>query len=366
MQTHLLKLASGLDSQKYDITVIAPESSLLQSKLSELSIPLITLDIDDRLRPLKDWLTARRLRRLLRELRPDILHIHGNKSALVGRLAARRLHTPVVLVTVHNFLIYQEASAIMRLPAVWMERWLARYTDRLITVSASLRRSLIDIEGIAPGKIVTIPNGIDVLEWKDNVDPVNARHKMGFSTDDFLIASAGRLVPMKGYIVLLRAAALITKERPEIKIAIAGEGPLKDELLAEAEKLGLKGNVFFLGFLPDTKELLAAADLFVLPSLKEPFGIAILEAMAAGVPVVATNAGGVPEIIKGETGVVVPPGDVEELAQAILGLVDDEPRRQRLTVNAARLVDDEFSVAEMVRRTDNLYQDLLADKRRKG
>lgn len=362
MQKHLLELVSHLDHKKYRITVIAPENPSLKTKLAELSIPLVVLDIDDRLRPFKDRRTVKELRKILESLKPDILHIHGNKSALVGRLAARRLNVPVVIVTVHNFLIYQEANGLLRVPASWMERWLAKYTDCLITVSGSLENSLVEVEGLPREKIITIPNGIDLSDWKEGENADNIRQKLGISENNFLIVNVGRLVSFKGHGVLLRAAKVLIEKKPNVKVVIAGDGPLKDELLAEGEKLNLRDKVLFLGFVSYTKQLLAAADMFVLPSLKEPFGIVILEAMAARVPVVATRAGGVPEIVKGESGVLVAPGDPDELADAIIKLIDDQHRRRELAANAYERVVNEFSIEKMVSRTEGVYQDHLRRK----
>lgn len=362
MQKHVLELASGLDRSRYQLQVIAPENSQLQAELKKLSIPFHRLDIADNLNLFSDWQAVRALKEVLSGLKPDILHIHGNKSAMVGRLAARGLNIPVVIVTVHNFLKYQDARAVLRLPASWLERWLTTYTDRIITVSTSLERSLIEVEHLPSTKINTIFNGIDVSQWDNIAKTDRFRRSRAIKDDDFLVANIGRLVPFKGHKILLEAASILTDKSPEIKFAIAGNGPLKQELLAKRDSLGLEKNVFFLGHVADVKELLAAADIFVLPSLKEPFGIVLLEAMAARLPTVATGAGGVPEIIKGESGILVPPNDPEALATAINKLFTDPEYRRELVDNAYQRVSEEFSIKKMVALTDELYRNCLRRK----
>jgi len=362
MQKHVLELASRLDRHRYQLHVIAPKNTFLQAELEKLSIPYIRVDIADDLNLLKDWQAVGRLKKVLSDLKPDILHIHGNKSAMVGRVAARRLKIPVVIVTVHNFLKFQEANALLRIPAAWMERWLTRYTDKIITVSASLERGLIEVEGLPPSKIETIFNGIDVSMWGNKNGSKLFRRSHGIGDTDFLVASIGRLVPFKGHKVLLEAASALVGENPRIKFVVAGDGPLKEELWAERKRLSLEKNVFFLGHIPEVKELLAAADIFVLPSLKEPFGLVLLEAMAAKLPIVATRAGGVPEIINSESGILVAPNDPQALAAAVNRLFTDGGKRRLIVDKAYKRVSAEFSIEKMVALTDNLYRDCLRRK----
>lgn len=362
MQTHLIDLISGLDRRSYKIAVVSPKNPKLREKLSELAVPMIEVDIDDRLRPLKDWATIRELRQVLGDLKPDILHIHGNKSALVGRVAAKNLGIPVIIVTVHNFLIFQESNKIMRSIAAFMERRLALRTDKLITVSASLKKGLIDMEGIPVEKIVTIPNGIDISFWQGKSERGVFRREHGIGLNDFLVVNVGRLVPFKGHQVLLEAALKAIKENDSIKFYIAGDGPLKDRLSAERRRFGLENNLFFLGYLPNTRELFTDADLFVLPSINEPFGIVILEAMASGLPVIATGAGGVTDIVTGEEAVLVSPGDPDDLAEKIVELSRDKDLRDQLADRAKKRVREEFSREKMVSRTEQVYSECLREK----
>ena len=359
MQTHLLDLVAGLNRDRYDITVISPLNSTLKNSLDELDIPMVEVDIDEKINPYKDAIAVKKLKRVISSLRPDILHIHGNKTALVGRYAIRDMDIPAVIVTVHNFLIFQDSNFIMRGLAAMVERRLERYTDKLITVSSSLKRSLIEIEGISSEKLVTIPNGIDVESWKAEGRKKTLKTKLGLKEDDLLIASVGRFVPFKGHKILLEAAKIACEKRAELKVAIAGDGPLREELIALVDKLGLGEKVFFLGFVDDTRELFFDADMFVLPSLKEPFGIVVLEAMAASLPVIATRAGGVPDIIDQDEGILVEPGDPKELADNIIALAGDKGKRALIAEKALKKVTREFSAEKMVSRTEKVYLDCL-------
>ena len=359
MQTHLLDLIVGLDSDRYSISVISPQNFSLKKSLTELSVPMIEVDISERLNPIKDALTIKRLKDVISSLSPDILHIHGNKTALVGRYAIKDMDIPAVVVTVHNFLIFQDSNIIMRSLASMIERRLEKYTDKMITVSSSLKRSLIDIEGISENKIVTIPNGIDIKYWKADNRKKSLRKELGLKDDDFIVANVGRFVPFKGHKVLLEATKIACEKRAELKIAIAGDGPLKEELLAEANRLDLGDKVFFLGFIDDTRDLFFDADMFVLPSLKEPFGIVVLEAMAAGLPIIASRAGGVTDIIKEGEGILVKPGDPRELADNIVALAGDQGRRDLFVDKALKKVKRDFSADMMVSRTERVYLDCL-------
>ncbi len=219
MQKHVLELVSRLDKRRYQLEVIAPKNPLLQAELEKLSIPYIRVDIADELNLFNDWQAVRELKKVLSTLKPDILHIHGNKSAMVGRLAARGLKIPAVIVTVHNFLKFQDANALLRLPASWLERWLARYTDKIITVSDGLKRSLIEIEGLPAVKISTIFNGIDISDWDRNETSDLFRQRLGISDDDLLVANIGRLVPFKGHKILLEAVRkLIDTDRKSTRL----------------------------------------------------------------------------------------------------------------------------------------------------
>ena len=170
-----------------------------------------------------------------------------------------------------------------------------------------------------------IYNGVDVESLrKRKVDRIQKRQEIGVEDDCFLIVTAGRLVPVKGYTYLVAALAQVITEIPNIRLVFLGDGELRGELSGQVKTLGLEKQVLFLGMRNDVPEIISCSDLFVLPSINEGFGVVLLEAMAMKCPIVATNVGGVPEVVlDGETGILVPPGDPVQLARGIIRLLKD-------------------------------------------
>jgi glycosyltransferase involved in cell wall biosynthesis len=357
MKNHVLGLVGGLKEKGYRLAVISPPNESLESKLRPLGVDLYEIQISDRPNP-ADLITIINLARLLRRLRPDILHIHGNKTALVGRMAAMLAGVPSTVVTVHNYLTYQNSHNLKQAAANLIERRLANRTDRIIAVSESLKDSLVNIEGLAPSKVVVIHNGIDLNHWTGGSKSEQElfRRELNLGLEDFIVFSAGRLLDWKGHEILIRAAAELAVTRSRFKLLIAGDGPLRSYLDQLVEELELQDSVKFLGHLPDIRHLMVLSDLFVLPSIKEPFGLVLLEAMAADLPIIATDAGGVSEIIANEqNGVLVPPGDVASLARAIEGLIGNATRRAELSAAGRQVVEEQFSMARLISRNEAVY-----------
>jgi len=363
MQNHVLELVGGLSKKGYPVAVIAPPNETLELKLKLIDAASYQVPISDRLSP-TDLINIVRLARLLRRLRPDILHIHGNKTALVGGIAASLAGVPVTVVTVHNFLIYQNAKRLKKAAASLIDRRLAAHSDKIIAVSDSLKRSLVDTELFESSKISVIHNGIDIDKWRRPPGTkADLRARFGLMTQDFVVVSIGRLVDWKGHDLLVEAAARSIPTRPNLKVIIVGDGPLFDELSKSIKDRKLEANIWLLGRVADTKPLLALSDIFCLPSKNEPFGLVILEAMAAGLPVVAANSGGVPEIIEdGLSGVLVPSGDVAGLRGAIESLADNEGKRRQLAAAGLARVKERFTLDRVVERTEMIYRQVLKNR----
>lgn len=366
MQTHLVDLISGLDPKKYEPIVIAPFSKQLEKRLDKLHLKSIWINIEDKISLIKDLKSISKLRRTFKHLKPDIIHIHGNKSALVGRIAANLARTQaLIIVTVHNFLIYQQANLFKRKVACWIEKYLAKGTHKIIAVSARLKNSLVSIEGIPENKIVTIHNGISMKKWDEFSSVPSFRVSLEISEDAFLVGNIGRLVWWKGHKILLESLPILLKNHPEVVILIVGEGPEMNQIKKVAVENNLQKQVKFLGFVPDIRPYLSIFDVFVLPSLKEPFGIVILEAMAAKRPVVATRAGGVPEIITdGVNGLLVESGNPEAIAEGIDRIISNPELREKVAEQGYRDVRSKFSLEKMVEETEKVYQKALASKRK--
>ena len=290
-----------------------------------------------------------RLGRLMRRGRFDIVHAHSFRTELAAVLWGRLLgRVPVVLRTVHNtddFYVHPRYAALARASAGRL--------DRVIVISDAVGRYLRDKAGLPAEKLVRIYYGLDAGGW--GMGDGNSRPPT--------IGIIARLAPQKGHRVLFDALPAILSRVPEARVRVVGHEELSTvaELRAYAAARGVAERVQFDGFRGDVPSLLRELDLVVLPSLWEGFGLGLLEAMAAGLPVVATAVGPVPEVVvDGQTGLLVPPEDPPALAEAVARVLLDPALAERLGRAGRARVEQEFTVERTVERTDALYRELLA------
>ena len=294
---------------------------------------------------------------------------YGNVFALP---AARLAATPVMIASVRD----QGAYLTPRQKLV--QRLVCRMADCVLVNAEAIRDWLI-ADGFEPEKIVVIPNGIDVARFRRPVDGEGPRRELGIAPDAPLVTMVSRLSPTKGVEHLLDAIAATAVTHPKLRALIVGEGLVAqdgvvmqdrvylDSLIARAKRLGIADRVIFTGYRSDIPALLAETTVFALPSLTEGLSNVVLEAMAAGLPVIATRVGGTPEIIRdGQNGLLVPPSDPTALKAALTKLLDDPALANGLGASARRSVEERFSMARMVSSTEALYTDLLARKQRLG
>lgn len=340
------------------------EDAPLEADLKELRHAGVALfEVPSLVREISPVLDARAmlsLRRLLRRERPDIVHTHTSKAGAVGRVAAWLTRVPIVIHTPHGHIFYGYYGRVMSGIVRLVERVLARGTDRIVTLTDRGAQEHVQHRIAGPEKFVTIPSGIVLAEFRSvRAHPVVKRKEMGVPAEGPVIGTVGRLVPIKGHAWLLRAAPRVLAEFPHATFVFIGEGPLSGQLQQLAKELGITGHVMFLGARQDVPKCLAALDLFVFPSLNEGMGRALIEAMAAGLPVVATGVGGIPDIVvDGESGVLVPPKDAVALADAVRDMLRDPDRRRAYGEAAKKRVDDRFDVEAMVRKIERLYDEV--------
>lgn len=333
---------------------------LRQGGVSVFDVPTLVREVH----PVSDARATFALWRLLRRERPALVHTHTSKAGVVGRLAAWLARVPVVIHTPHGHIFYgyygTVASAIIRL----LERLLANITDRIVTLTDRGAEEHVRFHIAGAEKFTTIHSGIDLVHFRSvQVDPAGKRKELGLPPEGPIVGTVGRLVPIKGLEWLLKAAPRVLAEFPQACFVIIGEGPLLGELKELAAALGIGPRVVFWGAREDVPECLVALDLFVLPSLNEGMGRALIEAMAVGCPVVATRVGGVPDIVAdGTTGLLVPPRDDRALAEAMLTLLRDRSRRAAYGETARRYIDGRFDVETMVRNIERLYDEVWQDK----
>jgi sugar transferase (PEP-CTERM/EpsH1 system associated) len=344
----LVNLVRGLPRGRFRHTVIAmTETGAMAGRLpGEVEVWILGK------RAGLDMRALGRLALLLRRARPDIVHSR-NWAAIDAVPAARLARVPCVIHGEHGRAITDLHGLNPRRNRV--RRLLTPLVDRFVTVSFDLRRWLIDVVGIPDRKVVTIHNGVDTTRFADD-DHEQARRTLGVRDDALTVGTIGRLDPVKDQLGLLEAFAQLRHRYPTAILVVVGDGPLRGVLETRAQRPDLAGRVKLLGERHDVPRLLRAFDLFVLPSLAEGLPNTLLEAIAAGLPLVATRVGGNPEVVvDGANGRVVPPGDPHALADAI-GRYLDDPVLRTLHGKASReRAVQHFSLPQMTAAYGDLY-----------
>jgi glycosyltransferase involved in cell wall biosynthesis len=341
----LVKLACGLPAERYRVEIaLLKQRNDFEATLREHEIPVAAL----RRRGYWDVGLDLRLLRLVRARRPDVLHSFLFLSNLHGTLVGRWAGVPAIVAS-------QRSSNTQNLSPFWcrVARLSQRLANRLIVNSQALRTEEI-AAGFPPERIEVVPNGVERREKR-----CRDRDALGLPAGPLLL-SVGRLEARKGQRYLIEAWATVQRRCPSARLVLLGEGPDRPQLERQVEGLGLHPSVSFRGFENRVADHLDVADTLVHPSLTEGMPNVVLEAMAAGRPVVATRVGGVPELVTdGESGLLVPPRDPAALAQALVRLLQEQALATTLGRNAERRARERFSVGAMVEATEAVYRDLL-------
>lgn len=359
-----LLLAKGLDPTRYESILIAGVPGPREGDMRELrggadAAPVIVPTLGREISLLGDVRALVRIFVLLRRFRPHIVHTHLAKAGLLGRMAARAAGVPIVVHTFHGNVLRGYFDPVRSRLFLLLEHALARASTRIVAISP---RQLAEIErlGIArPPRVVEVPLGLELGPF---LHPPRGRLRaeLGIPAEVPIIGSVARLVPIKGIDVFLRAAARVREQRPECRFVVVGDGELRDPLEALARHLGIRAAVDFLGWRSDLPAIYADCDVVTLTSHNEGTPVSVIEALATGRAVVATDVGGVPDVIGEDRGVLVRPGDPGAVAVAVLDLLRDTGRRSELGRRGRAHVHPEFNASTLVRRIDSLYRELVA------
>jgi glycosyltransferase involved in cell wall biosynthesis len=346
------------DGWQVDVLTTDP---VFQQAARQHGLGLVNLDVIRReIRPVWDLGGLARLTRFLRNEPYRIVHTHTSKAGFVGRLAARLAGVPVIVHTVHGFAFHEASPIHVRRFYSTLERLASGWCDRIVSVSEFHRAWAIELGICDAGQITAIPNGIGEVGRNRDVGLADLRREMGAGHGDLVILSMARLAADKGLNYLIEAAAILPQTARRVQIVIAGEGPERDRLEQLASHLGVTGRVRFLGFRKDVGDLLAACDLVVLPSLREGLSIALLEAMAAGKPIIASSIGSQREVAShAELARLVQPADARALSEAIVAVAEDEALMARLGKNARTVYESRYTEDRMLQGYRQLYFDLL-------
>lgn len=348
----LVDLVRGIKKSGYDVSVGYSTHGPLEQRLLDLGISYKRLPRLGRIDP---FLFIKICLLILRE-KPDIVHTHLFKSDLHGRLAARLCGVPVVVSTSHNNDVWAR-----RFPLGQIYGMTAKLTDRVIAVSDEVREYQIQYTGISTEKIIVIENGVDVQRFSNQENAGLAiRNELQIQPAAPVIGIIGRLQPQKDHSNFLNAAVHIRKNLPEARFVIVGDGPLREELMAQAQTLGLGSAVIFCGVRQDIPAVLAALNVLVISSKWEGLPVTLLEGLAARCPIVSTAVGGVPNVVMdGESALLVPSVDSSALAIAVLKILQSPSLAKSLVEAGFEKVNNQFSLDAMVAKILNLYRELL-------
>ena len=295
-----------------------------------------------------------RLAQLIRAERVDIVHTHNMGPLLYGTIAAKFAGVPVVINTRHG----RDLRHTNRL--IW------GMNDAIVAISNDAKNELLKNNAIDLGKVSVIHNGIDLEVFKSRISQQEAKKTLGLDSLS-VIGTVSRLSREKDQSNLIKAFTTVASAEPKARLVFAGDGPLKDELAALADDLGIKNKVAFLGFRDDVNKIMQAFDIFVLSSLQEGISLSLLEAMASARPMIVTNVGGNPEVVvDGKTGFLVPPKDSQKLADAIIRLLKNPGLAQKMGEAARARVEERFTLDRMVTEYEGLYKRCLEKKRIKN
>jgi glycosyltransferase involved in cell wall biosynthesis len=295
----------------------------------------------------------RRVRRVLREEQADLVHVHSRRGADIwAGLAARRERIPAIL------------SRRVDNPE---KRWLVKFKyglyQKVITISRGIRQVLIEQAGVAPEKIVCVPSAVDTERFRPGAESTERAwfaHEFNLRADELAVGMLAQFIERKGHRVLFDALPSVLQRVPNTRVLLFGQGPLLEEIKRLCAERGLDKCVVFTGFRQDIDKILPCLDLVVHPALMEGLGVSLLEAAACAAPIIASNAGGMPEIVRdGVNGSLIAPGDSSALAAAMIALLTDRELRQRSGAQGRRLAEAEFSVPAMVAGNYRVYQEVL-------
>lgn len=346
-QVQVLHTALGQKNLGHSVSIICPPASALGRKAADAGIDVHYL----KCRVAMYGYDALKMTALMRRIRPNIVHLHSSHAHNVGGLAAWLARVPAVVL-----------SRRMDTPiTLWHHRMKYRVGyDAVIAISHGVKHALVKA-GVKADRISVVRSAIEDHWWSKYGDRNAVRQELGYGERDVVVAVIAAIEPRKGQEVLIRALPKILASSPGVKVLLAGKDDISQPERALAEELGLADKVCFAGFRSDVKDVIAAADIIAAPSFLEGLGVSIMEAMACGKPIVASNVGGIPEsVVDGETGLLVEAGNIDLLAEAVAKLANDEALRKDMGRKGQLRAQADFSVDSLIHDTLAVYYQLLS------
>ena len=341
---------------------IGPEGSL-EERARRGGFDLRMIDSSRRaIHPWHDWKTYRELQRLLREIKPDMLHTHSSKAGIIGRAVAGKLRLPCVH-TIHGAAFHYGQSWLAHRTYQSLERWAARHTDKFISVCDAMTDQYVAAGVASRDKFVTVYSGFDVEPFLTPPrPPQEVRRELGLLPEHIVIGKVARLFPLKGHEFIVRAAKAVVERCPRVRFLFVGDGILRSQFEAELQAAGLRDFFVFAGLVPPSQvpELIHAMDIVVHTSVWEGLARVLPQGLIAGKPVVSYDIDGAREVvIPNETGYLLPSQSIGELSNALCELANDPALRQRLGETGRARFTDQFRHQFMTRRIREVYAEVL-------
>lgn len=374
-----LLTVGGLDKKMYDVILVkglSIESNMAEDEAKAVEesvreteregVRVITVPcLVRRIHTFYDLKAFFALIKIMRHEHPNIVHTHTSKAGILGRWAAFLARVPIIIHTPHGHVFWGYLGRCKASFYIILERLTACITDKIIALTQQEKKDHLHFLIASEDKFSVVHSGINLDRFSNlSVNSADMKRKLGISKGNLVVGTAGRLTHVKGHRYLIEAAGEIVDVRPDTTFVFLGDGKLLNELKNMASRLGIEENVKFLGWRPDVAEIISTFDIFVLPSLNEGMGRVLIEAMALGKPIVASDVGGIPDlVVDSKNGYLVPVGDVEALVARIRELLDDSGKREKMGKNGkSRSVN--YSSDLMVKKIDRLYQAALQQKHR--
>jgi glycosyltransferase involved in cell wall biosynthesis len=373
-----LLTALGINKKKYEVILV--KGPTYESRMSNKEHATISADLKEarlkgvrivnlpfllrRINPVYDLLALFSLYIFLIKENPTIVHSHTSKAGLLGRLAAKLAGVPIIVHTPHGHVFFGYFGPFKTKIFILLEKLASRITDKIVTLSNREKEDYRLFKIAEEDKFSVICSGIGLNKFTESLlsEKQKLRKELGIPENSLIVGTAGRLVPVKGPEFLVKAAKYMISKYPDAYFIFTGDGPLENGLRRKALEMGISDNVIFLGWRDDVAKIISIYDIFVLPSLNEGMGRVLAEAMALGKPIVASNIGGIPDlVIHGKNGFLVPPKNPKELVKYIQVLIEDKDKRVKMGLKGKE-ISLNFGAKSMIERIASLYEELLIQK----
>lgn len=348
-ENHTRLFSKTLLKKGHHIHFVCPSGPYVERfmELEQLGAKITILEVGTITLPL-----IKKVREIIIRNKIDLIHTHMHRADVVGVLAAIGLRDVKVVSTIHNMAKFDIHGIVRKIYTFFPIRFAQGNMEKIFTVSEDTKNETVTYFKLAPSKVFTLLNGIDPEELYVDVSSQEMRNRLGFTRQDFLLTSVGRLSDGKGHKYLIKAVKyLVEKGVGSIKLLLVGKGEVEDELKQITRIHGLEKNVFFLGYRNDIPNILNCSDIYVHPSIWDSLPRSLLEAMAVGLPVIATNVSGIPEVVHDEfNGFLVEPRTDVDIAERILKIKNDEQLKNRIAQNAKKFVLKNCTMDNMVNK----------------